>query len=216
LDCFFALNARKYEVIKTAITTSVFAQAPSPPIRTEPNYSLLINVQRTYNPSAWEDGIFPSYASDTSQAHPHWGCGRPRPHIWPAKHGPTCKNRFFTSYALNARKYEVIKTSRVGFSVSVGRVCLFWLVPSAVLSLPLPVFLPSCSKSCLNVMAKVCSCHFLSFLFFSVILFGVLELLLYFCIVGGIITIASRGYPAEPEAVVSTVSCIFLEYHLLL
>ena len=110
VGCTSALNARKYEVIKTAITTSVFAQAPSPPIRTEPNYSLLINVQRTYNPSAWEDGIFPSYASDTTQAHPHWGCGRPRPHIWPAKHGPTCKNRFFTSYALNARKYEVIKT----------------------------------------------------------------------------------------------------------
>ena len=165
VGCTSALNARKYEVIKTAITTSVFAQAPSPPIRTEPNYSLLINVQRTYNPSAWEDGIFPSYASDTSQAHPHWGCGRPRPHIWPAKHGPTCKNRFFTSYALNARKYEVIKT-------------------------------------------KVCSCHFLSFLFFSVILFGVLELLLYFC--------SRNSIENEPWIVVpgSFFSLLFLFYVL--
>ena len=36
------------------------------PIRTEPNNPLLINVQRTYTPPAWEDGIFPSYASDAS------------------------------------------------------------------------------------------------------------------------------------------------------
>jgi len=55
----------------TALLVKTDFSPPTPLIRTTPpNYSLLIEVQRTYTPSAWEDGIIPSYASDTYRTQP--------------------------------------------------------------------------------------------------------------------------------------------------
>ncbi len=66
-----------------------------------PNHSSLIHVQRTCNPSAWEDGIIPSYASDTYRTHP------PKP---PRLVGE--KSVFPSTYALETYRTQLLITNR--------------------------------------------------------------------------------------------------------